>query len=56
MITSFNAHLRSAVGKSRYIDTYNYLSGTGYSTFDGIHYTVNTYQKLYTFVMDKVMP
>ena len=56
MITSFNAQLRSAVGKSRYIDTYNYLSGTGYSTFDGIHYTVNTYQKLYTFVMDKVMP
>ena len=52
-ISSFNSKLKSAFGK-KYIDTYSYLKKNGFNTFDGIHYTADTYKKLYTFVKGKL--
>ena len=52
-IKSFNTKLKKAFGK-RYIDTYSYLVKNGYSTFDGIHYMPETYQKIYNFVISKI--
>ena len=48
-IKTFNKALKSALGSS-YIDTNTYLTKKGFDTFDGIHYTVPTYQKLFSYV------
>lgn len=37
-----------------YIDTYNYLLQTGYSTTDGIHYDNTTYLNIYNYVNSAV--
>ena len=52
-IEAFNRKLKNAFG-AKYIDTYKYLKDGGFSTFDGIHYTVSTYKKLYSFVKSKI--
>ena len=53
LIESFNRQLKKAFGKS-YIDTYTYLVKNGFSSFDGVHYTVETYQRIYAYTMDQI--
>ena len=52
-IKSFNNSLKANFS-SRYIDTYTYLQNNGFGTSDGIHYVASTYQKLYTYIMNKI--
>lgn len=52
-IKSFNTKLKSAFG-SKYINTYSYLTKNGFSTADGIHYTADTYLKLYNYVVKQI--
>lgn len=53
-IKKFNAKLKSAFG-SGYINTYTYLTKNGFSSIDGIHYTSDTYVKLYDYVVQKIV-
>lgn len=48
-IKAFNKKL-SAAFKSRYINTYSYLTKKGFETNDGLHYTAATYKKIFTYV------
>ena len=52
-VVNFNAKLKSAFG-SRYIDSYSHLVKNGYSSWDGIHYSHDTYRKIYNFVIGKI--
>ena len=53
LIESFNKALKKAFGK-RYIDTYSYLKKNGFSSFDGVHYTVDTYQRIYSYTISQI--
>ena len=39
--------------KSLYIDCYQYLLKNGFEAYDGLHYTSDTYLKIYEFLMKK---
>lgn len=52
-IKSFNTKLKSAFG-SKYINTYSWLNKNGFSSVDGIHYTRETYSKLYNYIIKKI--
>lgn len=45
-IESFNEALKNIDG-TKYINTYSYLVEHGYHTVDGLHYTRDTYKKIY---------
>ena len=47
-IRNFNDKIFKAF-KSRYINTFTYLCKSGYDTVDGLHYTADTYRKIYDF-------
>lgn len=49
-INSFNQKLQSGLSNVRYIDTNSYLQQNGFSTTDGLHYTSDTYQKIYNYI------
>lgn len=52
-IESFNSKLKkgiSSMSNISYCDTYNNVSG--YKTTDGVHYTNDTYKKIYNYIMD----
>ncbi len=53
LIESFNKCLKKAFG-SHYIDTYSYLIKNGFGSFDGVHYTVETYQRIYSYTMSQI--
>ena len=40
---------------SIYIDCSSYLKKTGFEAYDGIHYTAETYVKIYEFLMKKII-
>lgn len=48
-IDRFNERLQD-VEWDIYIDSNNYLMSTGYSTIDGVHYTFDTYRKIYDYI------
>lgn len=50
MVTQFNSHMKAAFS-GIYIDTYNYLKLNGFSAPDGIHYTNDTYLKIYNYIL-----
>ena len=52
-IKKFNSKLKSAFG-TKYIDTYTYLTKNGFSSVDGVHYTEDTYLKLYQYIVNKI--
>lgn len=52
-IEAFNAMLKGAYG-SKFIDTYTYLKKDGFNSRDGVHYTADTYVKLYWYVINKI--
>lgn len=53
-IKEFNTAMQVAFGSSVYIDTYTYLQQSGFETVDGIHYTPQTYGKIYDYVISKI--
>lgn len=52
-IKSFNSKLKKAFG-SKYLNTYTWLTKNGFSSSDGIHYTGDTYKKLYNYIVKKI--
>ncbi len=46
-VRTFNTLLRSKLSGFQYIDTYTYLTNTGYESSDGLHYSDATYRKIY---------
>ncbi len=51
-IENFNAKLQAELDpRIKWIDSYSYLTQTGYSTSDGLHYDKNTYRNLYSYYM-----
>lgn len=59
-IRQFNQYMREGLNdKWGYIDTYAFLEQTGYSTNndvgerkdDGIHYSMRTYKRIYSFAL-----
>lgn len=49
MISSFNREI-SSVANIHYIDSYSELMNSGFSTVDGLHYTMDTYKKIYNLI------
>ena len=50
-IDSFNAKMRQGLSSQiRYIDTNSYLKANGFSSGDGVHYSVNTYKDIYNYI------
>lgn len=52
-IQKFNKNLKSAFSK-KYIDSCSYLKKKGFGTADGIHYTADTYRKIYLYIKDSI--
>ena len=50
-IERFNKRIKSKC-KAEYIDCNGYLTDDGYDTYDGIHYTDKTNQKIYEFIVN----
>ncbi len=46
-VRTFNSLLKNKLSGFTYIDTYTYLTNTGYESNDGLHYTDATYRKIY---------
>jgi glucan-binding YG repeat protein len=53
-LEEFNKKMLAAFGTKAYINSYDYLKTDGFDTSDGLHYTADTYKKLYTFIVDKI--
>ena len=54
-IENFNSKLQSELDpRIKWIDSYSYLTQTGFSTADGLHYDKSTYQSLYSYYMSVV--
>lgn len=53
-IKTFNKKMLAAFGASAYIDSYNYMNDKGFSTSDGLHYTVAVYQDLYNYIVSQI--
>ncbi len=52
-VAAFNQRLKETF-PDQYLDCYTYLMANGYKTVDGLHYTAETYQTIYDYVMDKI--
>ena len=54
-IEKFNSRLQSELdSRIKWIDSYSYLTQTGFNTADGLHYDKSTYQNLYSYYMSVV--
>ena len=54
-IESFNARLQSELDpRVHWLDGYTYLTQTGFSTSDGLHYNSDTYRSLYSYYMSVI--
>lgn len=54
-IESFNARLQSELDERvNWIDGYSYLTQTGFSTPDGLHYSADTYRSLYSYYISVI--
>ena len=50
-INSFNKKIRANISSNiKYIDSNSYLKSNGFSTTDGLHYTNETYNKIYNYI------
>ena len=49
-IKEFNERIQKIDGL-KYIDTHTYMMDYGYYSPDGLHYSVNTYKKVYSYIM-----
>lgn len=56
-ITDYNAENVSARAETlpiRYIDTYEYLTANGFSSSDGLHYSADTYCRIYDYILSQI--
>ncbi len=54
-IESFNATLQSNLdSRVKWIDSYTYLQQAGFSSNDGLHYSLDTYRSLYAYYMSVI--
>ena len=54
-IESFNAKMQSELDpRIKWLDGYSYLTQTGFSTADGLHYNYDTYRSLYSYYMSVI--
>lgn len=56
-ITDYNAENVSAQAETlpiRYIDTYEYLTANGFSSSDGLHYSADTYRRIYDYILSQI--
>lgn len=54
-INSFNAKMKSKLSSYvKYIDTNAYLKNNGFSSADGVHYSVTTYKNIYAYIKKKL--
>ena len=54
-IESFNSKLQSELDpRVKWMDGYSYLTQTGFSTPDGLHYSADTYRSLYAYYMSVI--
>ena len=54
-IESFNARMQSELDpRVQWLDGYTYLTQTGFSTADGLHYNSDTYRSLYSYYMSVI--
>lgn len=51
-VEEFNAALFEKAVNYTVIDTNSYLMGKGFSTMDGLHYTDETYEDIYYFILE----
>jgi hypothetical protein len=53
-IESFNLSMKSFAEQNniKYIDTYNMLKNSGFSTTDGVHFDNDTYSKIFLYIED----
>lgn len=51
-IKTFNQKIKSSLNSEiKFIDTYSYLVSDGFKTVDGLHYTNDTYKKIYNYIL-----
>ncbi len=53
-INDFNSKMKNDLKNVTYLDSNSYLKSNGFDTVDGVHYTKDTYQKIYNFIASKV--
>lgn len=53
LIQTFNKKMKGAF-PNQYIDCHTYLTKNKFATVDGIHYTVDTYKKIYNYILTQV--
>lgn len=53
-INAENASADAETLPIHYIDTYSYLLETGYSSADGLHYSTETYLRIYEYIMTQL--
>ena len=53
-INDFNSKMRSGLKNVKYLDSNSHLKSKGFDTVDGVHYTKDTYQKIYNFIATNV--
>ena len=54
-VVSFNSKLKSGLANNiKWIDTYNYLVSSGFTTTDGLHYSADTSNKIYNYIKSNV--
>lgn len=53
LIKTFNSKMKAAF-PNQYIDCYTYLTKNKFATVDGIHYTTDTYKKIYNYILTQV--
>ena len=53
-INKFNDKMRSGLKNVTYLDSNAYLKSNGFATTDGVHYTKDTYNKIYNYISSNV--
>lgn len=53
-VLNFNYMIRTSKTGYTYIDTYNYLTDTGFQLLDGLHYTDAVYGKIYNKIIETI--
>lgn len=54
-IADFNNAMIKGLSGYGMVNTYDYLTGNGYKTSDGIHYTASTYRAIYSFLCSRLL-
>ena len=54
-INNFNQSLKQGlISDIKYIDSNSHLKSVGFKTTDGLHYTNETYQEIYNYIVNNI--